>query len=246
MKQVQRVLLAAVLVLTCFVVYQQKTEMVTMNECITGAYHNRQIISEDIDSIYGILSEKLDLSVLESCGIITNGYGHGSCVAIGSDLILTAGHCIGIPDAWVEIGGVKYEITEEWASNEYDIGFAKIEGNVPYVVLGEIPELLDEAYLVGSPYDVDFIKSITKGIISHLARDIRDWEALIQTDAEAAPGSSGGPLFNESGQVVGICVTGANPGGGVTLCEPVSHIKEALAEYQKKKVVDVAEEARRY
>jgi len=219
MKQVQRVLLATVLVLTCFVVYQQKTEITT--------------ISGDIDSIYGVLNEKLDLSVLESCGIITNGYGHGSCVAIGPNLILTAGHCIGIQGAWVEIGDVKYEIIEEWTSDEYDIGFARIEGSVPFVVLGDIPELLDEAYLVGSPYDVDFIKSITKGIISNLDRDIQDWEDLIQTDAEGAPGSSGGPLFNESGQVVGICVTGANPGGGVTLCEPVSHIREALAEYLK-------------
>lgn len=58
---------------------------------------------------------------------------------------------------------------------------------------------------VGSPFDFDF--SVTAGIVSArgrrgLAKDeIQDY---IQTDASVNPGSSGGPLFNLAGQVVGI------------------------------------------
>lgn len=171
------------------------------------------------------------VAVLDSCGIVTNRQSYGSIVAIGPDLLLTAGHCIDYPGGWVEIRGVRYEIVEQWVSEGYDIGFIRIDGVLPYIELGEMPSLLDEVYLVGSPYAPSLVNSIMKGIISHLDRDIWQWEDLIQTDAEGAPGSSGGPLFDISGQVVGICVTGIVPGGGITLCVPVTDIRVALREY---------------
>ena len=177
------------------------------------------------------LAQVLDLSVLETCGIIIGGRRYGSCVAIGPDLILTVGHCIGIPDAWIEIGGVKYEILEKWASDKYDVGFVKIEGEISYVELGRMPKLLDEVYLVGSPYSVSFKNCITKGIISKLGVDWEKWIGLIQTDSEGAHGSSGCPLFNKSGDLLGVCVGGPVDGGGVVLCESVDNIRLALAEY---------------
>lgn len=169
--------------------------------------------------------------VLDSCGIVTNGRGYGSCVAIGPDLLLTAGHCVGINGAWVEVGDVRHKIIEEWVSDTYDVGFLRIDGVLPYIEFGPIPKLLDVVYLVGTPYDSIFVNTITKGIMSHLDRDIWDEKDLIQTDAEGAPGSSGGPLFNISGQIVGICVNGAIPGGGVTVCVSVTDIRAALKEY---------------
>lgn len=169
--------------------------------------------------------------VLDSCGIITNGWDYGSCVAIGPNLLLTAGHCVGINGAWVEVGNVRYEIIEEWASDTYDIGFIRVDGVLPHIELGSMPKLLDVVYLVGTPYNTDLVNTVTKGIISHLDRDIWGEEDLVQTDAEGAPGSSGGPLFSTSGQIVGICVNGAIPGGGVTMCVSVVDIRAALEEY---------------
>ena len=172
-----------------------------------------------------------DLSVLDACGIITNGFGHGSCVAIGEDLILTAGHCLGYEGSWIEINGRRYEIVEEWKSEKYDVGFVRVRGKVPFVKLGLTPELLDVVYLVGSPYDQALRNSITKGIVSALGRDIHIWDCLIQVDAEGAPGSSGCMLSNIEGDVLGICVAGPNPGGGVTLCVPVWQIRSTLRTY---------------
>lgn len=170
-------------------------------------------------------------SVLDSCGIITNDYSYGSCVAINPDLLLIAGHCTGIDGAWVEVQGVRYEIVEEWASDTYDVGLIHIDGVLACVELGDMPELLDTVYLVGSPYNPNLVNTVTKGIMSHLDRDEWDWENLIQTDAECAFGSSGGPLFDMTGRIVGICVSGFAPGGGVTLCVPVTDIRLALEEY---------------
>lgn len=176
----------------------------------------------------------LNLSVLDSCGIITNGMSHGSCVAIRPNLMLTAGHCIGIDGAWIEVDGQQYRILKQWKSEQYDVGLVEIEGELPFVELAERnPGLLNEVFLVGSPYSTVLERTITRGIISHLERNIYDHIGLIQTDAEAAPGSSGCPLFDINEKVIGICIAGPNPGGGVTLCEPVEHIRQALKEYDR-------------
>ena len=197
---------------------------------INGNYFDTK---EDIDALRKFATHDiLGLSVLDSCGIITNGQGHGSCVAIRPNLMLTAGHCIGIDGTWIEVDGQQYRILKQWKSEQYDVGFIEIDGELPFVELaGRNPELLDEVFLIGSPYSVLFERTITQGIISHLERHIYNKVGLIQTDAEGAPGSSGCPLFNLNGEIIGICVAGPNPGGGVVLCEPVEHIRLALEEY---------------
>ena len=58
---------------------------------------------------------------------------------------------------------------------------------------------------VGHPFNFPF--TVTAGIVSALGRrglarnEVQDY---IQTDVAVNPGSSGGPLFNTAGQVVGI------------------------------------------
>jgi len=188
------------------------------------------ISNEIFTDIYYNLNKNLDISVLQSIGVICNDSCGGACVVIDDNLILTAGHCVDIPDTWVEINGKVYEVVEKYRSTKYDIGFVRIKGRVHHLELGDMPKVLDTVWLIGSPYGYEFKETITKGIISHLDRDISSWKELIQTDAEGAHGSSGGPLLDINGNILGICVTGANPGGGVILCEPITHIKECLNE----------------
>ena len=81
-------------------------------------------------------------------------------------------------------------------------------------VLGGVGQIGDETYAVGHP--LGFIGSLTSGVISGLDRTIdspdgKRLRGLIQFDAAVNRGSSGGPLLNRGGQVVGIVTGLANP-----------------------------------
>ncbi len=73
----------------------------------------------------------------------------------------------------------------------------------------------DEVVAVGFPFGIG--PSVSAGIVSGLGRDHRAGQAgapltnLIQFDAAANPGNSGGPLVTMDGQVVGIVAAILNP-----------------------------------
>ena len=72
----------------------------------------------------------------------------------------------------------------------------------------------DEVVAIGNPLGLVF--STTAGVVSGLNRQVNIADGptganLIQFDAAVNPGSSGGPLVNGHGEIVGIVVALANP-----------------------------------
>jgi S1-C subfamily serine protease len=71
---------------------------------------------------------------------------------------------------------------------------------------------------VGFPFGIG--PSVSAGVVSGLQREYRSQSGhsvlsnLIQFDAAVNPGSSGGPLLNDAGEVVGIVTAMLDPGGG--------------------------------
>jgi serine protease Do len=90
-----------------------------------------------------------------------------------------------------------------------DIALLKMNADrpLPAVTPGDSQKLRngDPVFTIGNP--LGFGGSASAGIVSALNRDIKlsPYEDYIQTDAAINPGNSGGPLFNASGEVVGIC-----------------------------------------
>ena len=84
-------------------------------------------------------------------------------------------------------------------------------------VLGGGVKVGDDTFSVGNP--LGLADSMTAGVVSGLDRSIEredgggELSGLIQFDAAVNPGSSGGPLLNRQGQVVGIVTALANPSG---------------------------------
>lgn len=88
-----------------------------------------------------------------------------------------------------------------------DVAVLKIEGkDLPTVKLGDSEKLKVGEWVlaIGSPFGFDH--SATKGIVSAKGRSLPNdtYVPFIQTDVAINPGNSGGPLFNMSGEVVGI------------------------------------------
>ena len=101
-----------------------------------------------------------------------------------------------------------------------DIAVLKVEAeNLPCAELGNSDELRvgEDVVAIGNPGGMKFSKTLTKGIISALERNVYEKEKppvkFIQTDAAINPGNSGGALVNMKSQIVGI--TSLKMSGGI-------------------------------
>jgi len=94
------------------------------------------------------------------------------------------------------------------ASGQDDVAVLQVESespDFPWLPLGDsdLLELAEPVVAIGNPFGFTF--TVTSGIVSALGRSLGEGTSdLIQTDAPINPGSSGGPLLNERGEVVGI------------------------------------------
>jgi putative serine protease PepD len=85
-----------------------------------------------------------------------------------------------------------------------------------------------EVVAIGNPLGLTY--SVSSGVVSGLNRtaktDNGQFSGLIQFDASVNPGSSGGPLIDGKGDVIGIVVSIADPGGadqfaGIAFAVPI-------------------------
>ena len=116
-----------------------------------------------------------------------------------------------------------------------DIAVLKIDGSgFPAAELGDSSKLKtgELAVAIGNPGGMDYMGSVTAGIISGLNRTIETESGtaltLIQTDAAINPGNSGGALCNSTGQVIGINTIKIAATGfeGLGFAIPINHAKE--------------------
>jgi S1-C subfamily serine protease len=151
--------------------------------------------------------------------------GVGSGVVVSAEgLILTANHVVDGASAITVTFADGTEADAEIADADPANDIAVLQtGRFPEVVVPAVlgssdgVEVGDEAYSAGSP--LALAGSLTAGVISGLDRTIPleggvgELDGLIQFDAAVNPGSSGGPLLDRNGQVVGIVTALANPSG---------------------------------
>jgi serine protease Do len=99
-----------------------------------------------------------------------------------------------------------------------DLALLKIDAGkpLPYVAFGDSgkEQVGDWVIAVGNPFGLG--GTVTAGIISAHGRNINEgpYDDFLQIDAPINPGNSGGPLFNQSGQVIGIDTAIYSPTGG--------------------------------
>ena len=114
--------------------------------------------------------------------------------------------------------GNKYRAKVIGRDAKTDLALVKIDAGhpLPYVAFGNSDNEQEGNWViaVGNPYGLG--GTVTAGIISAHGRNINagPYDDFLQIDAPINPGNSGGPLFNQSGQVVGIDTAIYSPSGG--------------------------------
>src|SRR5207253_2170756 len=97
---------------------------------------------------------------------------------------------------------------ERLGNENADIALLAIDQKLTPVTLASASELHmgESVTTIGCPLGFEF--SVTSGVVSSL-RDSDLGYPLVQTDVPVNPGSSGGPLFDSRGRVVGIIKSAA-------------------------------------
>jgi len=143
-------------------------------------------------------------------------------VVVESGLILTNLHVVAGAERITVVfaGGEKSEAKLVSAQPENDLAViqaAVLPDDLKPATLGSAKDLAegDDVIAVGFPFGIG--PSVSSGVVSGLRREYRSPEGkrvltdLIQFDAAANPGSSGGPLVNAAGEVVGIVTAILSP-----------------------------------
>ena len=156
-----------------------------------------------------------------------NGGNAGVQRALGSGFIIdpagyivTNNHVVdGAREVSVTLtGGDKYKAKVVGRDKKTDLALLKIDvgHDLPYVAFGDSDQEHEGDWViaVGNPYGLG--GTVTAGIVSAHGRNINagPYDDFMQIDAPINPGNSGGPLFNQSGQVVGIDTAIYSPSGG--------------------------------
>jgi S1-C subfamily serine protease len=111
----------------------------------------------------------------------------------------------------------------------HDLAILKIHGNAfPTLTLGNSDQVQvgEEVVAIGNPLGLEL--TVSNGIISGIRSDERENDKLLQITAPISPGSSGGPLFNMFGEVVGINAMYLEGGESLNFAIPVNDAKRLL------------------
>src|SRR6202046_1755091 len=158
-------------------------------------------------------------------------HAQGSGFLISADgLILTNAHVVdGAKEVTVKLSDHReFKAKVLGADRSSDIAVLKIDAHdLPPVRLGNSDQLRfgDYVLAIGEPFGLE--ETATAGIVSAKGRSLPGdgYVPFIQTDAAVNPGTSGGPLFDAAGSVVGInAQIYSNSGGfqGVSFAIPIN------------------------
>ncbi len=140
--------------------------------------------------------------------------------------------------------GRRFDAEVKGSDVRSDLAVIKIEAkDLPVLKLGDSDEVKIGQWVVavGNPYGFavgSAEPTVTAGIVSALNRSLpetqqrRKYSDLIQTDAAINPGTSGGPLVNINGEVIGINVAIITPTGyniGIGFAIPINTANNILA-----------------
>jgi len=175
-------------------------------------------------------------------GADARGIGTG-VVIVGEGIILTNLHVVAGAKGIrvVFINGLESDASLVGARPEHDLAVLRaaiVPDDLVVATMRSTADLAPGAQVVAVGFPFGLGPSVSAGVVSGLRRDFTTPEGeralsnLIQFDAAANPGSSGGPLVTMDGEVVGIVTGILNPSGhgvfaGIGFAVPIENAAAA-------------------
>jgi len=157
-------------------------------------------------------------------------------------IVITNNHVIGdandITVIFTDGRKLKAEIVGKDA--KVDVAVLRVKSDKPLkaVKFGDSDKMRvgDGVMAVGNPFGLG--ETVTAGIVSARNRNIDSgpYDNFIQTDAAINKGNSGGPLFNLSGEVIGINTAILSPSGGsigIGFATPAATVQPVIAQLEE-------------
>lgn len=159
-----------------------------------------------------------------------NTVARGSGFFIAPDRIITNRHVIE-RSTRVEIhllDGKKFPVRGVLAvDGEGDLALLQVDVPkalaIPLPIVRAVPQEGESIVVIGNPYGLE--GSVSNGIVSAV-REISGYGKIIQITASISPGSSGSPVVNMAGQVIGIATLQAAEGQNLNFAVPAERISQ--------------------
>lgn len=179
----------------------------------------------DAARIYSQSSKSVLLIFVKSADSKIVAQGTGFLVQGGK--IITNKHVVRDGTALIDLGGARIPAALESTDDLNDIAVLTVAAEIsaePLVLAEKIPPPGSSVFTIGNPHGLE--KSISTGVISGV-RTIGKRE-LIQITTPVSPGSSGGPVLDSSGRVVGVVVGSLEEGQNLNFAVPASVVTKLL------------------
>jgi hypothetical protein len=169
-----------------------------------------------------VMSDKDGHPLAQGSGFLISRDGH---VVTNYHVIKTGSSAIvKLPD------GAFFVVDGVLASDKHrDVAIIKAHGNnFRPLTLGDSTRLQvgEEVVAIGNPLSLE--STVSNGIVSAIRTIEEEGGKFVQITAPISPGSSGGPLFNMAGEVVGITTSGFRGGENLNFAIPINTVKPML------------------
>jgi serine protease Do len=188
--------------------------------------------SDEGSRIYNAASKSVFLILAKSSDgkVVSQGTGF----LIAGNKIVTNDHVVSTEIVVLDLGAAKLALTVGLRDPVNDLVVLTPAGELsaePLALAEAPPSTGMRIYAIGNPQGLE--RSISAGIVG----GVRDFKgrSLLQITSPISPGSSGGPILNQRGEVIGVAVGSLEGGQNLNFAVPVKALSNLVSGVRSEK-----------